>query len=49
MAVVVGFHYNIISCELGVRRGAAEAESNARVCGGNVVGLTSILDPGQFF
>jgi len=51
MAVVVGFHCNVVSCELawrGVQRGAAEttaaaAESSA-YGRGNVVGLTSILD-----
>jgi len=51
MAVVVGFHCNVVSCELawrGVQRGAAEttaaaAESSA-YGRGNVVGLTLILD-----
>jgi len=51
MAVVVGFHCNVVSCELawrGVQHGAAEttaaaAESSA-YGRGNVVGLTSILD-----
>jgi len=51
-AVIVGFHCHVISCAIEacglVRpRSATAAESSA--CGrGNVVGLTSILDRGQF-
>jgi len=49
--VVVGFHCDIISCELeqrGVRNGAAAAESGARGRG-NAVSLTLVLRQGQFF
>jgi len=49
--VVVGFHCDIISCELeqrGVWNGAAAAESGAHGRG-NAVGLTLVLRQGQFF
>jgi len=53
-AVIVGFYCHIVSCALtwrGVRCGAAEARGSGGVqcvwaC--NAVGLTSILDRGQF-
>ena len=54
IVVVVGFHCDVIICELVVgvvRHGAAEtaaAKSIARGRG-NAVGLTSILDQRQFF
>ena len=45
MAVVVGFHCDVISCELARRgeRPAAAVKSSACGCG-NMVGLTFILD-----
>jgi len=57
MVVVVGFRSDVTSCELerrGVWRGVAHASGSgsggSSVRGrGNVVGLTSILDLGQFF
>jgi len=52
MAVKVGFHCDVISCELvrrGVRRGATEASRNGACGHGNAVGLTSVVDQGQFF
>ena len=54
MAVVVGFHCDVISCELarrGVRRGAAgpAAAVKSSACGrGNAVGLTLILHRRHF-
>ena len=54
MAVVVGFHCDVISCELarrGVRRGAAgpEAAVKSSACGrGNAFGLTLILHRRHF-
>jgi len=48
MAVIVGFHCDVISCELSWPKPAAATESSACECG-NVVGLTSIHDKMQFF
>jgi len=43
-AVVVGFHFNVISCH-----SAAMPTAESSACGrGNAVGLTSILDRGSF-
>jgi len=48
MAVIVGFHCDVISCELSWPKPAAATKSSACECG-NVVGLTSIHDKMQFF
>jgi len=45
MAVVVGFHFDVIICELVWPRPASAAEYNASGCG-NAVGLTSVLHQG---
>jgi len=51
-SVVVGSHCDVIGCQLarrGVRRGAVEASGSDGVQRVWAVGLTSILDPPQFF
>jgi len=51
MAVVVGFYYDVIKCELarqGVRRGASVASCRG-VWAHSAVGLTSILHRGHIF
>jgi len=49
MAVVVGFHCDVISCEAcGVARPRPAAAAESSACGrGNEVGLTSVLDRRQ--
>jgi len=53
MSVVVGFHCEVISCELArrsVRRVASAAAAKSSACGrGNMVGRTSIFDVGHYF
>jgi len=45
MATIVGFHCDIINCELAP---VAVVESSTCGCG-NAVSLTAVLDQGQFF